>query len=207
MNKNQEEEFDYELKLTLVGDAGVGKTSIIEQIINGKFYQEVPSTIGGGNFIKKLKIEEKECQLSIWDTAGQERFRSLSKIYLKNSNIVIYVYDITRKETFDNITKNWIPIINQLLDVKNIIFGVFGNKSDLYSLDNVGLDNGKNLAEEIDAFFFETSAQTSDNIMEAIRVLVSKFINKFGELIEKKKNSIVLNEQKDIKNGCCGKKK
>ena len=54
MNKNQEEEFDYELKLTLVGDAGVGKTSIIEQIINGKFYQEVPSTIGGGNFIKKL---------------------------------------------------------------------------------------------------------------------------------------------------------
>ena len=207
MNKNQEEEFDYELKLTFVGDAGVGKTSIIEQIINGKFYQEVPSTIGGGNFIKKLKIEEKECQLSIWDTAGQERFRSLSKIYLKNSNIVIYVYDITRKETFDNITKNWIPIINQLLDVKNIIFGVFGNKSDLYSLDNVGLDNGKNLAEEIDAFFFETSAQTSDNIMEAIRVLVSKFINKFGELIEKKKNSIILNEQKDIKTGCCGKKK
>ena len=154
MSKKEEDEIDFELKITFVGDAGVGKTSLIEQLINQKFSQEVPSTIGGGNFIKRITINQKKCQLSIWDTAGQERFRSLSKIYLKNSNIVIYVYDITKRETFDNITKNWTHIIHDLLGDNNIIFGVFGNKSDMYSFDNVGFDNGKNLAEEINGFFF-----------------------------------------------------
>ena len=206
MNKNQEEEFDYELKLTFVGDAGVGKTSLIEQLINRKFSQEVPSTIGGGNFIKRITINQKKCQLSIWDTAGQERFRSLSKIYLKNSNIVIYVYDITKRETFDNITKNWTHIIHDLLGDNNIIFGVFGNKSDMYSFDNVGFDNGKNLAEEINGFFFETTAQNYDNIMEAIRKLVNEYIIKYGD-INDKKYKIVLNDENNKNNGCCGKKK
>ena len=206
MSKKEEDEIDFELKITFVGDAGVGKTSLIEQLINRKFSQEVPSTIGGGNFIKRITINQKKCQLSIWDTAGQERFRSLSKIYLKNSNIVIYVYDITKRETFDNITKNWIPIIHELLGDKNIVFGIFGNKSDMYSFDNVGFDNGKNLAEEINGFFFETTAQNYDNIMEAIRKLVNEYIIKYGD-INDKKDKIVLNDENNKNNGCCGKKK
>ena len=206
MSKKEEEEIDFELKITFVGDAGVGKTSLIEQLINRKFSQEVPSTIGGGNFIKRITINQKKCQLSIWDTAGQERFRSLSKIYLKNSNIVIYVYDITKRETFDNITKNWTHIIHDLLGDNNIIFGVFGNKSDMYSFDNVGFDNGKNLAEEINGFFFETTAQNYDNIMEAIRKLVNEYIIKYGD-INDKKDKIVLNDENNKNNGCCGKKK
>ena len=206
MSKKEEDEIDFELKITFVGDAGVGKTSLIEQLINKKFSQEVPSTIGGGNFIKRITINQKKCQLSIWDTAGQERFRSLSKIYLKNSNIVIYVYDITKRETFDNITKNWTHIIHDLLGDNNIIFGVFGNKSDMYSFDNVGFDNGKNLAEEINGFFFETTAQNYDNIMEAIRKLVNEYIIKYGD-INDKKDKIVLNDENNKNNGCCGKKK
>ena len=206
MSKKEEDEIDFELKITFVGDAGVGKTSLIEQLINKKFSQEVPSTIGGGNFIKRITINQKKCQLSIWDTAGQERFRSLSKIYLKNSNIVIYVYDITKRETFDNITKNWTHIINDLLGDNDIIFGVFGNKSDMYSFDNVGFDNGKNLAEEINGFFFETTAQNYDNIMEAIRKLVNEYIIKYGD-INDKKDKIVLNDENNKNNGCCGKKK
>ena len=206
MSKEEEDEIDFELKITFVGDAGVGKTSLIEQLINKKFSQEVPSTIGGGNFIKRITINQKKCQLSIWDTAGQERFRSLSKIYLKNSNIVIYVYDITKRETFDNITKNWTHIINDLLGDNDIIFGVFGNKSDMYSFDNVGFDNGKNLAEEINGFFFETTAQNYDNIMEAIRKLVNEYIIKYGD-INDKKDKIVLNDENNKNNGCCGKKK
>ena len=206
MSKKEEDEIDFELKITFVGDAGVGKTSLIEQLINRKFSQEVPSTIGGGNFIKRITINQKKCQLSIWDTAGQERFRSLSKIYLKNSNIVIYVYDITKRETFDNITKNWTHIINDLLGDNDIIFGVFGNKSDMYSFDNVGFDNGKNLAEEINGFFFETTAQNYDNIMEAIRKLVNEYIIKYGD-INDKKDKIVLNDENNKNNGCCGKKK
>ena len=206
MSKKEEDEIDFELKITFVGDAGVGKTSLIEQLINRKFSQEVPSTIGGGNFIKRITINQKKCQLSIWDTAGQERFRSLSKIYLKNSNIVIYVYDITKRETFDNITKNWTHIIHDLLGDNDIIFGVFGNKSDMYSFDNVGFDNGKNLAEEINGFFFETTAQNYDNIMEAIRKLVNEYIIKYGD-INDKKDKIVLNDENNKNNGCCGKKK
>ncbi len=206
-NINQEEEIYCELKVTFVGDAGVGKTSIIDQLINHKFSQEVPSTIGGGNFIKLLTVENKKCQLSIWDTAGQERFRSLSKIYLKNSNIVIYVYDITKKESFENISKNWIPIIHELLGDKNIVFGIFGNKSDLYSLDNVGIDNGKNLADEINALFFETTALNYDNVIVGIRELVSKYIIEYKPLIDKKKNNILLKDEKVKKDGCCGKKK
>jgi signal recognition particle receptor subunit beta len=115
MLNSESVDIDLEIKLALVGDSGVGKTSIINQYISQKFNLDVKATIGESHYSKILKLKNQNIQLSLWDTAGQERYRSLSKIFLKNSNIIIFVYDITKSESFINIKKIWAPLVNELI--------------------------------------------------------------------------------------------
>ena len=100
-------------KVVLVGESGVGKTSIIHRYINNVFNPGISST-GGANFTtKRMKFEEEKntIKFEIWDTAGQERFRSLAKVFYKNAAICVLVYDITRKETFEELEKFWVEEI------------------------------------------------------------------------------------------------
>ena len=94
------QEGDNELKIVVIGESSVGKTSIINQYINELFIDQSISTIGTDKFTKIETINNKEIKLNIWDTAGQERFRSLTPLFLKGSNIVLMVYDITDKVSF-----------------------------------------------------------------------------------------------------------
>lgn len=100
-------------KVVLIGESGVGKTSIIHRYINNVFNPGTSST-GGANFTtKRMKFEEEKntIKFEIWDTAGQERFRSLAKVFYKNAAICVLVYDITRKETFEELEKFWVEEI------------------------------------------------------------------------------------------------
>ena len=100
-------------KVVLIGESGVGKTSIIHRYINNVFNPGISST-GGANFTtKRMKFEEEKntIKFEIWDTAGQERFRSLAKVFYKNAAICVLVYDITRKETFEELEKFWVEEI------------------------------------------------------------------------------------------------
>ena len=102
--------------------------------------------------INNLKIK-----LNLWDTAGQERFRSLSPMFLKGSNIVILVYDITNQLSFDELRNYWVNLVKE--NTNNIILGVAANKSDLYDVEIVDEENGRKFAEENNAFFYSTSAK------------------------------------------------
>ena len=109
-------------KVVLLGESGVGKTCIIARFINNTFEENLISTTGASYAGKTMTFDEyegKSIKFEIWDTAGQEKYRSLTKIFYKDAGAAILVYDITRKESFEEIQKYW---INQIKDFapKNI---------------------------------------------------------------------------------------
>eukprot|EP01083_Nonionella_stella_P172877 594594_1 len=100
-------EYDYLLKVVMVGDSGVGKSSLLKRFANRDFTGDYISTIGVDFEIKTLEIDGKTVKLQIWDTAGQERFRTITSSYYRGAHGIIIVYDITDKESFDNV-RQWL---------------------------------------------------------------------------------------------------
>ena len=119
-------------KIVLLGESGVGKTSIISRYITGKFNKNCESTNGASYSSKTIKLPKlkKELKLDIWDTAGQEKYRSLTKFFYKDASIAIFVYDVTRRESYEEIKNYW---LNQLKTFgegnirKKIFFNIFFN--------------------------------------------------------------------------------
>ena len=128
------------LKIILIGESKVGKTSIITQYCEQIFQSDYISTIGTDRFLKAIELENKtKVNLEIWDTVGQEEFSSTNKIFFKKSKIALLVYDITERKTFEKLPK-W---YKELLEVNNkneIIIGLVANKSDLYEKQTVDSD-------------------------------------------------------------------
>jgi len=138
----------YNLKVVIVGDSGVGKSNIINRYCNDQFIQDGKATVGVELENKYFKANNDVLNVSIWDTAGQERFKSITNAYYRGAHGVIVVFDLTRKETFDN-CKNWFNEVknsnNQNLN--NLL--LIGNKSDLEDLRKVTQEQGKDLATEL----------------------------------------------------------
>ena len=185
------------VKLIIVGESHVGKTSLIHQFIEGTFDEGTIQTIGRGEKnIKEIPLKSGEkVYLEIWDTAGQERFRTLNKIFIKDAKIILLVYDITDKKTFDELCNFWYKdIVSQLDNSNNIVVGIAGNKSDLYQKQEVDLSDAKNYAESINAIFKETSAKNEDCIDELFNELADKYLE-----IHKNDNSDIPNDTIKIK--------
>jgi small GTP-binding protein len=166
------------VKLIIVGESHVGKTSLIHQFIEGTFDEGTIQTIGRGEKnIKEIPLKSGEkVYLEIWDTAGQERFRTLNKIFIKDAKIILLVYDITDKKSFDEIVTFWYKdIISQLDNCKNLVIGLAGNKSDLYKKQEVDLIEAQEYAKSINAIFKETSAKNSDAVEEIFYELAEKY--------------------------------
>ena len=107
---DDEENDEYTIhKIVLLGESGVGKTSIISRYASNKFSEVLMSTTGASFATKKVEIDQDhKKKFQIWDTAGQERFRSLAKIFYQNASVAILVYDITKRNTFEKIREIWI---------------------------------------------------------------------------------------------------
>ena len=181
---SEEDETEYSTcKIVLLGEAGVGKTSIIMRYTSNTFSDVLMSTTGASFATKKISInDENKIKLQIWDTAGQERFRSLAKIFYQNASAAILVYDITRRDSFDNLKSFWIKEIKDNA-ISGIILALVGNKSDCYENETVSIDEGKNLAKEINAIFRTTSARLSHGIDDLFLSVAKKFIDpKFMEM-------------------------
>ena len=159
-----EDSEEHNFKVVLVGETGVGKTSIISQFIDQVFEEELQTSTGGSFSSKEIFFDNgKSLKLEIWDTAGQERYRSLTKIFYKNSSCAILVYDITKKQTFDELKNYWIGQIKESAP-KDIMLAVVGNKEDLLDKEQVDENEARDFAKENNALFFSTSAKNSNAI-------------------------------------------
>ena len=119
-----------ELKAVLIGDSAVGKTSLFMRMKGQDFVDDQTSTVGGSCSIFQVKTEKGEVDISIWDTAGQERFRTIVPMYFRKAAVVIIVFDITCRQSFENIDE-WVKIVNE--NSTNIQLIIIGNKCDLRS--------------------------------------------------------------------------
>ena len=200
------------LKILLIGDSTVGKTSILFRYINDEFPECYMSTIGVEYKIKALIINGKKVNLRIWDTSGQERYRSITQNFYRNANGILFVFDITNKESFNNI-KIW------LTDSENCETKVtkilIGNKIDLKDERKVDMEAIEKFAEKKEMKYFETSAKEGINIDEIFRELAEQIlgnktdeeINEEYKDINKNNNSLYnLNNNKEElkkKRSCC----
>ena len=169
---NEKEEI---LKLVLIGESGVGKTSIITQFVEEVFSTDKNSTIGGTFSSKLVKCGNgKNLKLEIWDTAGQERYRSVTKMFYKDANAAILVYDITNKNSFDQLQNYW---VGQLKDSapKNIIIAIAANKCDLFEREVVDEKEARDYAKNIGAIFSSTSAKNTVGINDLFIEISKKY--------------------------------
>ena len=202
-------------KVVLLGDSGVGKTCIISRYISGAFDQNSPSTNGASYASKIITFENlnKTISLDIWDTAGQEKYKSLTKFFYKDAAVAILVYDITKKDSFENMKGYWYEQLQEF-GSKKIILGVAGNKCDMYEKEEVNENEAKEFAEKIGAFFEITSAKNNTGITDLFMNAANRFVdpNYKGNSGEGKDQgeqgdgNIKLDDKqnkKEKKRGCC----
>ena len=163
-------------KIVLIGEVGVGKTSIIMQFVDETFQDDIQSS-AGGTFCSKTLIYNKNKILNIelWDTAGQERYRSLTKMFYADANAALLVYDITRKETFEEIKNYWADQIKERID-EGVILAIVGNKEDLYEKEEVDENDVINFAKELGAICVKTSAKNQSGINDLFLKIAKKYL-------------------------------
>ena len=220
MTNNPSINFNYLFKYIIIGDAAVGKSNLLLRYAHGQFKDEYQLTIGVEFGAKNISINDKIYRIQIWDTAGQENFRSITRAYYKNSVCALVVYDITNRDSFNNIA-NWVEDCKNQ-SPKTIFMVLVGNKSDLSDKRVISIEEGRELAEKYNMIFFETSAKTGDNVdlifFKSAEEIAKKIDQGYYDLendscgikqgINRQNNSPQVNlgsggNKKSDKNGCC----
>lgn len=164
-----------EVKVVMVGESSVGKTSLTIRFTQNHFKENSAiATIGASFLSKTLDVTGKGLvKFNIWDTAGQEKYRSIAALYYRGVDCAVIVYDITNKESFIEAKDYWIQELKHMCadDGSGLQMCIVGNKSDLDHLRQVPEEEGRELAEQYGALFFETSAKKGDNIGTAFMSL------------------------------------
>ncbi|KAI8147403.1 P-loop containing nucleoside triphosphate hydrolase protein [Fennellomyces sp. T-0311] len=165
------------LKLLLIGNSGVGKSSLLLRFTDDTFLppDEVSATIGVDFKVSLMNLNGKTYKLTIWDTAGQERFRTLTSSYYRGAQGVILVYDVCNRETFDAL-KIWWNEINTYCSSQDVVKMIVGNKVDKDGSRVVSYQEGAALARKLKTLFIECSAKTKVGVKEAFEELVEKII-------------------------------
>ena len=169
-----------EIKVILVGMSGTGKTNIINSLTGQQFTENSFTTTTSSFVDKYMSVKNKKYRLEIWDTAGQEKFRSLTKIFIKDAKIVIFVYDITTKKSFEEVDF-WVKTVKDILGTEPV-FGLAGNKKDLFQFEQVEEEAGHEKAKDIGAQFKLTSAKTGSGINDFMQSLLEEYVKKIGDI-------------------------
>ena len=196
------------IPLMLLGDGQIGKTSLALRLTGNKFDDSVLTTIGKESYIYETIIEGNKLKMKIWDTAGQERFKSMSVGVIKNVEGLILTYSIANRESFENLN-NWLEQLNNADDLSKKPIIIVGNKLDLNEFRVVPKEEGEKFAKEHNYKFYETSAKTGENVVEAFNDIFDQLYKKFKEEItgtKAVKDKMRLEDSKKKnkeKNRCC----
>ncbi|CAI6767726.1 VPS21 [Saccharomyces cerevisiae] len=170
------------IKLVLLGEAAVGKSSIVLRFVSNDFAENKEPTIGAAFLTQRVIINEHTVKFEIWDTAGQERFASLAPMYYRNAQAALVVYDVTKPQSFIK-ARHWVKELHEQAS-KDIIIALVGNKIDMLQEGGerkVAREEGEKLAEEKGLLFFETSAKTGENVNDVFLGIGEKIPLKTAE--------------------------
>lgn len=200
MKNSESKEYDKLFKIILVGDSGVGKSSILSKFCEDKFDNTYVSTIGVDFAFKTMKCGNDICKFQIWDTAGQDRFKSITSTYYRGASGIVLVYDITDKDSFVSLSK-WIEEIKKF-SYPDIDIIIVGNKLDRCTNRQILYTDAFNFADERKYLYIETSAKNGmqiDSIFEKLSLQLIKNQNFKNSIKEKNINL----KGESIKKPCC----
>ena len=186
-------------KLVILGEVAVGKSSIAQRFVNGKFTNLHNPTVGALFLTKKIKVNDKYIKYDIWDTAGQERYHSLTPMYYKNARAAVVVFDVTSSSSFERAQK-WMTELFEKA-TPGIVIALCGNKIDLENRQ-VSKEEAEEYANKVGCLYMEVSAKTNENIDELFNQIGSRL-----PMIEEKKPIVLIddnNENKENEKRCYG---
>lgn len=160
-------------KVVLLGESGVGKTSILNRYISNQFVENQPQTVGASFKKKVVNYNNQNIALSIWDTAGQEVYRTLTPMYFRDAQMALIVYSIDDPITFDAV-KQWTDQVKS--SSPDVLILICGNKNDIQDR-KVSFEDGLKMAEELGLPYVETSAQNGNGIDLAFETLIEKYVS------------------------------
>ena len=203
MSLEIDEEGYINLKVIFVGDSGVGKTNLINVSSDGSFNEQEATTSNASYVVKKTEVDGQKVNLYLWDTIGQERMRAITKLFFNDSKIVLLVYDITNKCTFESLDF-WLGQVKDCLDLDKIVIGICGNKNDLFENEEVSQEQCKEFAEKINAQWSLTSAkENKGGFLDFLMTLIRQYLKKNDENNIKKRITIKGNSHKKRKHFFC----
>lgn len=171
-------EYDYLFKLLLIGDSGVGKSSLMLRFVDDTYSDSFISTIGVDFKIKTLEINGERVKIQIWDTAGQERFRTITSSYYRGAHGIMIVFDIGNLESFRSVAK-WINEINKYAR-DDVVKVVCGNKADLTDVVRVDRDAAEEWCRNVGIEYFEASAKRNEGVESVFVRLVREILENQG---------------------------
>ena len=166
---------EFEVKICLLGDVNVGKTSIASRFCKNSFTDNYINTIGGAYQQQNIVLNNgAKIKLHIWDTSGQDRFRSMTNLYYRDAQVAILTYDVTNEQSLESLNY-WLNELNDKVEIDNMLLCLAGNKSDIESSKRqVSTAKGKAFAEEHNMIFYETSAKTGAGVKELFQAIAVK---------------------------------
>ena len=197
------QDVDHIFKVLIIGDSSVGKSNILLRFSDNIFHDTFLPTIGVDFKIRNVKMGDQTVKLNIWDTAGQERFKTITSTYYKGAHGIIVVYDITDRESFNNVS-NWLNEVKKHAG-SQVVKLLVGNKCDLEDERVVSSKEGQEFADSIGVGFLETSAKQSVNIDESFMTLTKQVYELLPDTEKKQEEKLDPRNMKRKKEsgGCC----
>ena len=195
-----------DVKVIILGETGVGKTSIINRFINDEFNPDNDiETLGSTFFRKSIKRQNTVYKLQIWDSIGQEKYHSITRLFIKGSNIVLLVYSIDSRESFEELN-HWLNTLKDILDKNKYILGIVASKSDLVNEEIVSQNEGEEFAKKTGGIFRAVSSKENNKINLLFDILIDE-LSKIN--FESRSDSYVLEKKNFLKkkkrSRCCDK--
>lgn len=194
-------------KVVLLGESGVGKSSLVLRLVKDEWLESQHSTVGASFFRYSTQVDEKTVNFDIWDTAGQERYKSLASMYYRGAAAALVVYDITSPDSFER-AKYWVRELTA--NSPETIVSVVGNKCDLQSLRKVPMEEGKRYTAELSLLFSEASAKDGTKVHDVFQQIAKRLASNAAAQTVRQGgvvggDSKRKNQQSRQSGGCCGK--